>query len=139
MESKERRKKIRVPLLLETCKWTPVDATFDYTSEMANISNSGMFIKSDKLPKPSSLVMITLSLPNDLGLIAIKGKVIRLRWTKTKDIDEAKGFGVEFTEVGTNISKILEAYVIYLRNKQIITVSKRLIQEFFGSKDPFKP
>lgn len=138
MQPKERRKHMRVPLLLETCNWTPYEAMFEYHSEIANISNSGTFIKSDRLPKPGSLITVSFQLPSELGLIAIKSKVVRLRWTKTKGIDEVKGFGVEFIEIPANIAKILDAYVIYLRNKQIITVSKKIIQEFFGNKDPFK-
>jgi hypothetical protein len=46
--------------------------------------------------------------------------------------------GVRFDKLNSGTKKILDAYVVYLRNKQIINVSKRIIEEFFGSQGPKK-
>lgn len=133
--NKERRKNIRVPLILETCKWSSNEESFNNSYEMKNISNDGMFIKSDTLPSSSDEISILFTLPGEIGQLKMKGKIVRIRWIATKKIEESKGFGIQFIEDEPKIMKILDAYVTYLRNRQIIQVSKKIIAEFFGNKE----
>jgi Tfp pilus assembly protein PilZ len=131
--SKDKRTGIRVPLLSETI-------TYFYNGEkkscsITDITNDGLFLKTTELLTPRSEILLQLELPGDLGFIQVNAKVIRVNWTiNRKKGREAMGMGLAFENVPANIKKILEAYVVYLRNKQIITVSKRIIEEFFGSE-----
>jgi c-di-GMP-binding flagellar brake protein YcgR len=140
---KERRKEIRIPLLSEAgvMETIPIDGNkiIVETVGLLDISRSGVFIKSIANLKPKSYINLKLSLPGDLGAIQIQGQIVWKRWAVTKaQKDMHVGFGVKFVEVSVGIQKILDAYVVYLRNKQIITVSKRIIEEFFGPELPNK-
>jgi hypothetical protein len=126
---KERRKDIRIELLSEHMKIN------GKLVEVKNISQSGLFfVDALESFRIADMIYIELSLPGDLGYVALDGKIVHARWA---DKDPAKrGFGVKFDNVPVNIQKIVDAYCVYLRNKQIITVSKRIIEEFFGPKTP---
>lgn len=134
--TKERRKNIRIPLLGETCTWVSGEASI--TSQISNISNDGMFIKSDKMPEQKE-IDIRIALPGDLGVFEVPGKVVRKQWAALKKKSTELGFAVKFEIVQDNHQKIMDSYCIYLRNKQIITVSKRIIEEFFSQLDPSNP
>ena len=129
--SKDKRAGIRVPLLSETL-------TYFYNGEaracaVTDITNDGLFLKTEEILKPQSDITLQLELPGDLGFVQVQAKVIRVNWALNKKKSrETLGMGVRFLNVAPNIQKILEAYVVYLRNKQIISVSKRIIEEFFG-------
>lgn len=131
MNIKERRKSIRVPLISESCAWA--DNTGTVTEcPMTDINNNGIYLVSSKQPKPGGLIEVRFKLPGDLGIIPVPSKVIWIRWAVTKDSKFKPGFAVEFQlDAIPNIKKILDSYCIYLRNKQIIQVSKRIIEEFF--------
>lgn len=138
---KDKRSHIRIPLLSESVsfEYIPTDGAkvIKEVCGMADISNSGCFIKTIANVKPKSFITVNLTLPGDLGVMQVKGKVIWRRWaikkgSKSQDL----GMGVAFTDVSPTIQKVLDAYCVYLRNKQIITVSKRIIEEFFGPKEP---
>lgn len=137
---KDRRSHIRIPLLSETCSWVEYVGphVVERKADMKDITIAGTFIKSEYLPKIGSIILLKFDMPNNLGTINMNGKIVRLRWVKTERLDEPKGFGVQFLEANAINTKIMNAYVTYLRNKQIITVSKKIIEEFFGSKGPFK-
>jgi hypothetical protein len=82
---------------------------------------------------------LKLNLPGDLGSLQVTASVVRVKWAATRKAGkDSLGMGVRFEEVSPNIKKILDAFVVYLRNKQIITVSKRIIEEFFGENGPKK-
>jgi c-di-GMP-binding flagellar brake protein YcgR len=135
--SKDKRNGIRVPLLSEQ-----VSFSYDSTSEkveIADITTEGVFVKTETLLKPRQKVTVQLTLPGDLGNIEVDASVVRINWALNKKKDKKHlGMGLRFEDVSDNIKKILDAYVVYLRNKQIITVSKRIIEEFFGSNGPKK-
>ena len=136
--SKDKRAGIRVPLLSET-------VTYFYNGEsracaITDITNDGLFLKTQEILKPRSEVTLQLELPGDLGFVQVQAQVIRVNWALNKKKSrETLGMGIRFVNVAPNIQKILEAYVVYLRNKQIISVSKRIIEEFFGTETPKKP
>ena len=80
---------------------------------------------------------MNIQLPGDLGVLSLDGEVVRVNWAiNRKKNREAMGMGVRFDNLNSGTKKILDAYVVYLRNKQIINVSKRIIEEFFGSQGP---
>lgn len=126
---KERRKDIRVDLLNEQAR---VNAKL---VNIKNICQSGLFfVDAMEAFRVGDVVYIELDLPGDLGYVQIEAKIVQAKWAE-KDIAN-RGFGVQFINVAANIHKIIEAYCVYLRNKQIIMVSKRIIEEFFGPRKP---
>ena len=130
---KEKRNGIRVPLLNESVDcyinglWTH--------NKLYDITPNGAFIESEILPAHKDIIELAFILPGELGRFHIQAEVVRINWTKNKKNVQNKGFGVKFIK-NTNADRILDSYVTYLRNKQIITVSKRIIEEFFGPKVP---
>ena len=129
--SKDKRAGIRVSLLSET-------VTYYHNGEakacaVTDITNDGLFLKTQEILKPKSEITLQLELPGDLGFVQVQAQVMRVNWALNKKKGrETLGMGIRFLNVAQNIKKILEAYVVYLRNKQIISVSKRIIEEFFG-------
>lgn len=126
MNSKEKRKNIRIPLLSEHVEINSIPEF------VMNITTSGAFIKTKNLKKPREVIDIIITLPGDLGNMKVQGIVRRVVWTAKPE--DAIGYGVEFVNMISSTQKIMDAYVVYLRNKQIITVSKRIIEEFFGDR-----
>jgi Tfp pilus assembly protein PilZ len=137
LNKKDKRSGIRVPLLAEKIQYTFYDQSFE--ADIGDITNEGVFLKTQKLLVPKTPLEIHMSLPGDLGKLVVKGRVVRINWTvnRRKNKDHL-GMGVQFEDVNPGAKKILEAYVVYLRNKQIISVSKKIIEEFFGSQGPKK-
>lgn len=130
---KEKRKHMRFALLSEAIEFYTVDGW--KTFKMDNISEAGAFLESDTyLTKHDEPRDVYLQLPGDLGKLMIQGKVNRVNWVANKKKELKKGFAIEFIVDNVGHQKIIDAYVTYLRNKQIITVSKRIIEEFFGSQ-----
>jgi len=130
---KEKRKTIRINLVHETCAWNTDNIPLE-NSEAMDISNEGMFIKSSKQPPNGEVITIKFLLPKDLGLLTLKGKVIWRQWAVTKKMKHELGFGVKFEDNALEVTKILDAFCVYIRNKQIIRVSKRILEEIFGQE-----
>lgn len=130
--TKERRKDIRVDLISESLNLFKSDGT-GYHVKIKNISNGGVYLEEIVL-RPNEHCVLSMSLPGDLGKLDLSAKVKRVDWASTK----AKKVGsvLVFYDVSEGNKRILEAYITYLRNKQIITVSKRIIEEFFGKRPP---
>lgn len=135
-ESKEKRKLIRVPLLSDSCQWKPMDGTNTQESALLDFTKQGCFIISAKPVAVKSYICVYFTLPGSLGIVKVDGKVTWNRWAKRKDDTRELGFGVEFIDVPDYNDKILGAYQEFLRNKQIIAVSKRIVEEFFGKVPP---
>ena len=128
--SKEKRDYIRIELLSEYCD------IGDRTYRVMNIASGGVFIKVsdlDMLLKPKEFFNATFQLPGDLGFLTIPCTVTRVVW-KTSKLNKDIGFAAKFEEMSKGNQKILDAFLVYLRNKQIISVSKRIIEEFLGPK-----
>ncbi|PIR21753.1 MAG: hypothetical protein COV44_11515 [Deltaproteobacteria bacterium CG11_big_fil_rev_8_21_14_0_20_45_16] len=136
LSKKDKRAGIRVPLLSEKVLFFVSTNQFD--ADVGDITTEGVFLKSTELLKPQTAVNIQFSLPGDLGLLSVEGKVVRVNWAiNRKRGKEHLGLGIRFENLTEGTKKILDAYVVYLRNKQIISVSKRIIEEFFGAnKNP---
>lgn len=134
--TKDKRKTIRIPLLAETV--FVKDSNENYVKyDMKDITEVGCFIKGYSNAKAHDKIDIRFVLPNDLGMIIVEGEVVRVNWADIKKKEIVKGVGIQFTDtISPAYKKILSAYVIYLRNKQIIQVSKRLIEEFFNGRPP---
>lgn len=137
LKSKDKRTGIRIPLLSERAIYS-VEGK-DFEADIGDITNDGLFLKTDQLLTPRTRVALKLQLPGDLGTLQVTAAVVRVNWAVSRKAGkDTLGMGVRFDEVSPNIKKILDAFVVYLRNKQIITVSKRIIEEFFGNEGPKK-
>ncbi|MDB5037977.1 MAG: hypothetical protein JWQ35_1505 [Bacteriovoracaceae bacterium] len=137
LASKDKRAGIRIPLLSESVSY--IHNEVEKKADISDITNEGLFIKTSEILAPRTNLVLQVQLPGDLGSIQVNASVIRVNWAvNRKKSKENLGMGVRFENVPANIKKILDAYVVYLRNKQIITVSKRIIEEFFGSDGPKK-
>lgn len=131
LKSKDKRAGIRIPLLSEKVVYFLNDQEVE--ADIGDITNDGLFLKTERILPPKSRVNLKLQLPGDLGALQVNAAVVRVNWAMNrKKGKESLGMGVRFDDVSPNIKKILDAFVVYLRNKQIITVSKRIIEEFFG-------
>lgn len=137
MGKKEKRAGIRIPLLSEKLHYF-VDSEMREAS-VGDITAEGMFLKTEQVLAPKTDLRVQIKLPGDLGDLSLKAKVVRVNWavSRRKNRDQL-GFGVQFEDLNDGTKKILDAYVVYLRNKQIISVSKKIIEEFFGSSQPKK-
>lgn len=137
ISKKEKRTGIRVPLLSEEIRYH-VDGS-ENLAVVGDITAEGMFLKTSEILPPRKQVQLQIQLPGDLGELKVEGKVVRVNWAvQRKKHKENLGFGVRFENLTDGTKKILDAYVVYLRNKQIISVSKKIIEEFFGSSNPKK-
>jgi hypothetical protein len=139
---KERRGDIRIQLISEKARIIGVRSIpYDQILEMADISRDGIFFKTDKPLPPQEIVKVMLELPGELGVLELVGKVCRIVWKESKKRPTSvKGFAIQLYPLDFNTEKIWNAYRIYMRNKQIVVVSKRIIDEFFGpSKSPTRP
>lgn len=135
--TKERRTDIRIPLLAESMAWAYEDAIKEVkTCKMTDISKNGVFIECSEYPEAGEVIQLYFQLPKELGILSLKAKVEWRRWAVTKKSKLATGFGVSIIHTDPKIDKIMESYAIYLRNKQIILVSKRIIEEFFSQRPP---
>lgn len=132
---KERRKHMRIPLISERCIWFDDQGRLSET-DVLEISGGGAFIRSDHMPKAKEKIIVRFSLPGDLGHLNLTGIVVWKRWAIRKGSKALKGFAVQFTDNKQSYLKILDAYCIYLRNRQIIKVSKRIMEYFFKDNQP---
>lgn len=127
----ERRVDIRIPILSERIEFVHDGKTFQ--KEIGDISKEGIFIKSEELLPPHSEIYLKIQLPGDLGFLNVPSTVRHVNWCSVKrHKNRVRGFGIHFLPTAANLKKILAAYVIYLRNKQIINVSKKILEDFFG-------
>lgn len=129
---KERRVEIRTLVIAEACSWGPADGLLQEYVELSNLSINGVFLKSIKQPAIGEEVQVVFKLPGDLGPLTLKGIVKWRRWQATKKSNLPVGFAVQFKYDSLNVKRVMEAFCIYMRNRQIIIVSKRIIEEFFG-------
>ena len=133
--AEERRNDIRIPILAERIEFVHDGVSFN--KNISDISNHGLFVKTDELLPPNAQIHLKIQLPGELGFLHIPSKVVRVNWCSTKtNKNRPMGFGIEFMPTATNLKKILSAYIVYLRNKQIISVSKRILEDFFGPQGP---
>jgi Tfp pilus assembly protein PilZ len=121
MKSKEKRSYIRIPMIEEYL------IVSNQRYKIEDISESGVFILEclDSI-KANEIISLQFILPGDLGYLNLNGKVARINWTDVKKRKKGAGIELYFNQ---NTSKIYKSFVTYLRNKQIITVSKRIIEE----------
>lgn len=132
MNNKERRTDIRIPILNEAMAWSYEGKIAETkTCKILDISKNGVFIESKEYPELGETIEIYFQLPKDLGILTLKVKVEWRRWANTKKNPLPIGFGVSIIHTDAKLEKIMDSYVIYLRNKQIIQVSKKIIEEFF--------
>jgi hypothetical protein len=137
LSAKDKRTGIRIPLLSERVSFIAEGARTE--ADVGDITPDGAFLKTEKILRPKTPITLNVQLPGDLGLLSLDGEVVRVNWAvNRKKNKENLGMGVRFDKLNSGTKKILDAYVVYLRNKQIINVSKRIIEEFFGSQGPKK-
>ena len=131
-KQKERRSSIRIPILSEACTYTFADALTDIEGTLFDLSPIGVFINCKTQPNVKDIVKINFKLPQDMGILTLNGKVTHKRWAVTKKSKLSAGFGVKFEDNIPKYEEVMKSYAIYMRNKQIIQVSTRIIEEFFG-------
>lgn len=136
MQEKEKRRGLRVPILSGSVDLITLDRR--EKCEVYDLSTTGLFLKNDKFLKPQDKALIELHLPSDLGILALNSEVVWIKWAKSKKDTHPLGMGFRFNTSAPQ-QKILDAYVNYVRNKQIIAVSKRIIEEFFGDPNKSPP
>ncbi len=137
VNAKDKRAGIRIPLLSERVSFIANGSRAE--ADVGDITPDGVFLKTANILKPKTAVTLNVQLPGDLGMLSLDGEVVRVNWTvNRKKNKESIGMGIRFDNLNQGTRKILDAYVVYLRNKQIINVSKRIIEEFFGSQGPTK-
>ena len=133
MNIKERRKDIRIPIIDEYAA-----ITFETQSnkvKIRDISVNGCFVETDILPKPNEVVNAVFRLPNLLGHVIVQAKVKRIRWAQVKKSKTPKGYALEFDfNESKDIEKVMNSYCVYMRNKQIIQVTKRILEEVIAPK-----
>jgi len=106
----EKRKYSRVEAKIKVAFKTIADLKVEYTR---NISAGGMFLKTNQLLDPNAEIALTLHLPENMGKVAIKGKVIRLM-SMTHPDDENKqvyGVGIRFVELSQVIKEKIEKVI----------------------------
>jgi len=141
---KDKRRDIRIPLLSEYAKVISSNSLMLFASEnrkIFDIGKNGCFIELEdnlQLYTPKQQLCLVFMLPGDLGGLTVDCQVVWRKWRKKKGDSHPLGIGVKFINMTSSVDKIFDAYLVYLRNKQIITVSKRIIEEFFGPKGPPK-
>ena len=95
----ERRKAQRMPLCLvaaaECDAWMGMCHTKD-------ISQSGAFVISQKIPSVNTGFLLELRLPGRLGRLKIRGVTVRVQG------DYPRGFGVVFKHLGPEEAELLE-------------------------------
>lgn len=129
--SKEKRSEFRVNVVNEQVN---VEINKELkVIKLKDISKKGAFLE-DCILKPGETGKLIITLPSNLGTISIPFVVKRTQWAKVKKLNNKVGVGVEFKEVNPQLTRILESYVVYVRNMQIIKVSRRIIEDFFNPK-----
>lgn len=128
------RVSIRYELSQNFCLMSDDDGLTWSEISLLNISNEGVFI--GHLLKPQDRVLLRFKMPGDLGNLTMPFRVARTVWTANKKA-KVVGSGGTLTFATQAQRKIWESMVVFMRNKQIIEISKRIIAEF-GGKDLFK-
>lgn len=139
MNKKERRIEIRIPILSEPCSYTCKESLDSIEGTLADMSSKGVYINSSFQPNVKDIIQVNFRLPSDMGIFSVNGRVTRKRWAVTKKSKLQTGFAVEFIDNIPKVEEVIKSYVIYMRNKQIITVSRRIIEEFFGTAEDKGP
>jgi len=128
---KEKRSDIRIPIVNDRLSVAWETSSGDL--KLKDLSNKGMFFETNgELPTPKEWCRVDVILPGDLGKLALDGVVSRVHWRDSRKQSKVRGFAVILGDMSQNTQKIYEAYLVYMRNSQIIKVSKRIIEEFFG-------
>ena len=99
--------------------------------QLNDFSETGVFIKSEKLLKPGDVCCIMVELPGGLGDFYVDGIVKRVNWSGK---DGVLGMGIQLDFSTILNQKMWESYVTHMRNQQIINVCRRLVDEFFKPK-----
>ena len=115
LRSKDKRAGIRIPLLSERATYHLNGQDID--TDIGDITNEGLFLKTETLLAPQTKIQLRLTLPGDLGSLQVSGTVVRVNWAATrKKGKDHLGMGIRFDDVSPNIKKILDAFVVYLRS-----------------------
>lgn len=133
MKSEEKRKDIRIPILNESVELFSADGVY-IKGELKDISQSGAFVYIDPIFKPNTQIFFKIKLPGDLGFSTFEGNIVRVEWVKSKK--KRPGIAVEFNQnMSELVNRTFTAWITYIRNKQIISVSRKILEDFFGPKN----
>ena len=96
-----------------------------------DISMGGAFLlqgPSQFVYAPKVDLTVRLQLPGSLKFLEIPGQVIRVRWHGLQ-----KGFAVRWDPMDRKLEETLKAWISYQKNMQIIKVSRKIIEDFYGA------
>ena len=127
---KEKRNEIRLEIITGDLAKINLDVV-----SVKNISSTGIYVIVDDITKykVNTYVIVDLFLPEKLyteyGSIPIKGKITRINWVEVKN--RKLGLAIKFEYEEKNSTKqVVESLINYIKNRQIISVSKRILEEY---------
>jgi hypothetical protein len=128
--AKERRAFLRVPITSGFIEYYLPGHPYQ-RSDLINVSIEGCFIARAPTIKPKSEIIVFFRLPGNIGLLELPGEVMWLKWAKKKDDKTPLGVGVKFS-LTEEKRLIMESFISYMRNMQIIAMSQRIVEAFWG-------
>lgn len=132
---KDKRRSFRYQFLENRIAIGVIQDKHEHSLSILNMSKEGCFIpKTENKFKIGSRVILRLQIPelsvlNEFFVPAIVSRVV---WSEKQKQPVGTGFEFQLEELDENAVKILHSAMEYYRNKTIIEVSKRILQEFFG-------
>ena|SRR3989338_9319581 len=100
----------KVPLRRMERKKSTEEAFQTFYSE--NISEGGVFLRTEKPLKVGTMLDLHFSLPNSPRMIYAKGKVIWTVESRQPDPEKPMGMGVQFIEIVDEFRGIIRDYVV---------------------------
>jgi hypothetical protein len=128
---KEKRKNMRLEIISGDVAMVNMEVV-----TVKNLSPEGIYVYLDDITKykVNSYCIVDLFLPESMkdeyGAIPIKGKIIRVDWRETKD--KKIGMTIKFEYEKERVKSVVESLICYTRNRQIVSVSKRILKEVMG-------
>lgn len=98
--------------------------------QVRDVSDHGLFV--NELYKPRTELLVRFSMPGDLGKLTLAFTVKRVAWHVPSARARLRGCGGVLSFGSDAQRKIWLSFQTYLRNQQIIRVSKRIIEEMTG-------
>lgn len=110
MAGKERRKHSRIDAKIKVAFQNKDEFFEEYTR---NISQGGIFLKTDKLLDPNAVLEIDLRLPGAAKEMTVIGRVRRLMVVSDpeREGEHLYGVGIEFIDSGEEFNKAIKNFI----------------------------
>ena len=128
---KEKRKNMRLEIISGDVAMVNMEIV-----TVKNLSPEGIYVYLDDITKYkiNNYCIVDLFLPESMkdeyGAIPIKGKIIRFDWRETKD--KKMGMAIKFEYEKEKVKSVVESLICYTKNRQIVSVSKKILEEVMG-------